>query len=147
MKKETATHYRKSIIALLISEKLPVADLPQTLDNFIVTLQGDKLTGVAGLEISGLYGLLRSLAVEKAFRNQGIANQLLSKIERLAISNQVTEIYLLTETASNYFIKKGFQHITRDEVPAEIQQTSLFSKICPQSAIVMKKQITNNNEC
>jgi len=69
---------------LLSAEKLPVADLPHPLENFAVCKKGDNVTGVIGLEIYGGYALLRSLAVNNNFRNQGIANKLLQHIEELA---------------------------------------------------------------
>ena len=141
MKTEQADKYRESIIALLTAEKLPTADLPQTLENFVVTLQSEDLTGVAGLEIYGNYGLLRSLAVNNNFRNQGIAAELLLHAEQIAAAKSLKIIYLLTETATDYFSRKGYQKIMRADVPAEVQQSSEFSHVCPQSAIVMQKRI------
>jgi amino-acid N-acetyltransferase len=141
MKTEEATPYRESIIELLASEKLPVADLPATLENFIVAKDNDEVTGVAGLEIYGDYGLLRSLAVSPSYRNKGIAKQLLNKIEALAASKSLHEIYLLTETAPEYFSQNGYHQITRADVPAQVKQSSEFSYACPQSAIVMKKTL------
>ncbi len=139
MKIEQADNYRESIIALLTAEKLPVADLPEPLENFAVSKQGDDVTGVIGLEIYGDYALLRSLAVNSKFRNQGIADGLLHHIEKLAAAKNLKAVYLLTETAPGYFIRKGYQTITRADVPAEVQQSSEFSHVCPQSAIVMQK--------
>ncbi|ASU33191.1 arsenic resistance N-acetyltransferase ArsN2 [Mucilaginibacter xinganensis] len=141
MKTEQAENYRGHIIALLTAEKLPVADLPHSLENFVVSTQNGNLTGVAGLEIYGDYGLLRSLAVDKAFRNRGIADDLLKQAEALAASKNIKAIYLLTETAPAYFARKGYEAITRAGVPAAIQQSSEFSHVCPQSAIVMQKLV------
>jgi len=136
-----ALHYRESIVALLSAEKLPVADLPATLENFLIARRGDELIGVAGIEIYGNYGLLRSLAVNPAHRNLGVASSLLSGIETLAKAKGLKQIYLLTETAPGYFEHKGYQKITRDEVSAEVQQSSEFGHVCPQSAIVMRKTL------
>lgn len=143
MKIEEANSYREEIMALLASEKLPVADLPATLGDFIVATENDELTGVAGLEVYGEYGLLRSLAISPAYRNKGIAKQLLTQIEAKAAARSLLAIYLLTETAAEYFSHHGYQEITRAEVPGPIQQSSEFSYACPQSAIVMKKTIKN----
>ena len=143
MKTEQADNYRESIIALLTAEKLPTADLPETLDTFLVTKQDGEVTGVVGLEIYGNFALLRSLAVDKAYRNQGLANTLLTEIEALAASKNLKAIYLLTETAPDYFSRKGYDKITRADVPAEVQQSTEFSHVCPQSAIVMRKFINN----
>lgn len=136
-----ATPKRDDVIALLAAEKLPVDDLPETLDNFVVATDGETLTGVAGLEIYGQYGLLRSLAVDKAYRDKGIANNLLAQIEGLAKTEKLSAIYLLTETAPDYFFRKGYRVINRSSVPSEVQQSTEFSHVCPVSAIVMKKPI------
>jgi amino-acid N-acetyltransferase len=138
--KETINH-REDIIILLSSEKLPADDLPVILENFLVAIQDDELTGVIGLEIYGDYGLLRSLVVKPAFRNQNIAGKLIAQIETVAASKELKAIFLLTETAPNYFTRKGYQKITRNDIPDEVQQSSEFSHVCPQLAIVMKKDI------
>ncbi|MCR8558297.1 GNAT family N-acetyltransferase [Mucilaginibacter sp. BJC16-A38] len=139
MKTQQADNYREAVIALLAAEKLPTDDLPKTLENFVVTTQEEDLTGVIGLELYGDYALLRSLAVNKNYRNQGIAGKLLQQVEELATSKGIKAIYLLTETAPAYFSSKGYDTITRTDVPAKVQQSSEFSYVCPQSAIVMQK--------
>jgi amino-acid N-acetyltransferase len=137
-----AINCRENIVTLLTAEKLPVDDLPATLENFLVAKQNEEVIGVAGLEIYGDYGLLRSLAVSPAFRDQGIADKLLRQIEALANSKGLKAICLLTETAPGYFDRKGYTRITRADVPAEVQESSEFSHVCPQSAIVMIKNLT-----
>lgn len=138
---DQAQPHRNAIKALLSAEKLPTIDLPETLDNFIAAIADAEVIGVAGLEIYGSFGLLRSVAVRSDFRSQGIAAKLLRRIDALASLKGITEIYLLTETASDYFERKTFRRIDRTEVPEELQQSSEFSHVCPQSAIVMKKII------
>lgn len=138
---DQAQHYKDQVTALLAAEKLPVADLPHTLDNFVVAIEDAAVIGVAGLEIYGNYGLLRSLAVSADYRGNGIAAKLLGQIEALAALKALKEIYLLTETAPGYFEGKGYGKITRADVPTEVQGSSEFSHVCPQSAIVMKKSI------
>ena len=68
-----------------------------------------------------------------------IAKKLLQGIEDLARAKGIKAIYLLTETASGYFIKKGYQEITRNKVPEDVLGSTEVSFVCPQSAIVMKK--------
>src|SRR3569833_1023755 len=119
-----ANNYWKSIEALLTAEKLPVSDLPETLDNFIVALEEDEVIGVAGLEIYDDYGLLRSMAVNHSYRGKGIAGELLNHIEKLALKEKLKAIYLLTETAPNYFANKNYSKIARTEVPELVQQSS-----------------------
>ncbi|WP_214769978.1 GNAT family N-acetyltransferase [Exiguobacterium sp. s39] len=51
---------------------------------------------------------LASLFVEKVYRNQGIAQQLINQLIVYAKSRQITTIYLKTENASAYYIKLGW---------------------------------------
>jgi len=51
---------------------------------------------------------LASLFVEKVYRNQGIAQQLINQLIVYAKSLQITTIYLKTENASAYYIKLGW---------------------------------------
>ena len=136
-----AINFKDSVIAILEIEKLPVSDLSPDLENFFVALHDGKVAGVTGLEIYGDFGLLRSLVVLPAFRDQGVAGNLIRQIESLAVSKSLNAIYLLTETAPEYFKRKGYTQITRADVPSEVQQSTEFSYACPQSAIVMKKSL------
>ncbi|MBS1502462.1 MAG: GNAT family N-acetyltransferase [Bacteroidetes bacterium] len=141
MKILSAANYSDSVKGILGAEKLPVSDLPQNLEDFFVAIENDETLGVAGLEIYGNYALLRSVAVKAGFRGRGIAGCLIEQIEVLALSKSIDVIYLLTETAPGYFAKQGFIQIGRADVPTEIQKSSEFSYVCPQSAIVMKKTL------
>lgn len=100
-----------------------------------------RLLGVIGLEEYNNCGLLRSMVVSKEFRNKKVASLLVQGLERYAATLDIDYMYLLTETAQEYFEKKGYEIITRDEVPTAIQTSSEFSRVCPVTAIVMKKQL------
>ncbi|MFL5747170.1 MAG: arsenic resistance N-acetyltransferase ArsN2 [Niastella sp.] len=131
---------RQAIITLLQSEKLPVEDLPASMENFFVALNADKVIGAIGLEQYDNCGLLRSMVVDKEYRNKNTASQLLQELETYAIALSIDCMYLLTETAPGYFGKKGYQKIAREEAPRAIHASSEFSHVCPVSAIVMKKE-------
>lgn len=130
---------RQQVINLLKMAMLPVQDLPANLEGFLVAEDGGQVIGVAGLEVYKSYGLLRSVAVHTNYRNNHIAAQLLKAVEDGATTKGLTEIYLLTETARQYFEKKGYTVTGRDDVPGAIRQSSEFSHMCPASAIVMRK--------
>jgi amino-acid N-acetyltransferase len=134
-----AKNYKEQVTTLLASEKLPVADLPQGLENFLVAIQDKTVIGVIGVEVYGKYGLLRSLAVAPGHRSSGIASALISRIETFSGLKNLDALYLLTETAPGYFKQKGFTQVEREQIPAEVQVSSEFSHVCPVSAIVMKK--------
>jgi amino-acid N-acetyltransferase len=130
---------RQAIVALLLSEKLPVEDLPASLDNFFVALNEDEVIGAIGLEKYDNCGLLRSMVVNKAYRNKNAASQLVQELENYAIKIGIDCMYLLTETAPGYFERKGYQRVLREDVPQALHTSSEFSHVCPVSAIVMKK--------
>jgi len=133
---------KQAIITLLQSEKLPIEDLPRSLDNFFVAVHNGKVIGAIGLEKYDHCGLLRSMVVNKEYRNKSTASQLVRELEGYAAELGIDCMYLLTETAPGYFERKGYQRIPREEVPQSLQMSSEFSHVCPVSAIVMKKPLT-----
>ncbi len=126
------------IKAMLKQENLPYEDCQHHLDNFLVLQEIDKIIGVGGIELYNKFALVRSIAVLKEYRGQGIGLSIFSKVKQYAMENGVEEIYLLTETAEAYFSKLGFVTISRDIVPKPIKQTKQFSSLCPSSAAVMQ---------
>src|SRR5688500_10307075 len=99
---QAAPAHRAAIVALLEEEKLPTADLPQSLEHFLVALEEDEVAGAIGLEVYGKNGLLRSMVTRKTDRNKGIAGQLVQALEEKAKSLGLDVLYLLTQTASAY---------------------------------------------
>jgi len=139
----TAAHEdsREAVVELLKRERLPADDLPTHLDDFILAMADSQVIAAIGLERYGVYGLLRSLVVRPDYRNQYIAGKLIGQLESNAAASGLKEIYLLTETAPDYFDKKGYTRISRIEVPDILMQSSEFSHTCPTSAIVMRKTL------
>jgi amino-acid N-acetyltransferase len=133
---------RNAIISLLGTEKLPTEDLPTHLENFFVATDNNKVVGSIGLEKYGNCGLLRSMVVNRDYRNKNIAAALVMELETYALAQGIAEMYLLTETAAAYFERKGYSKVERDNVPTALRASSEFSLVCPVSATVMKKSLT-----
>jgi amino-acid N-acetyltransferase len=133
--------YREALVSLLQSEGLPVEDLPQDLSNFYMATDNGFIVGAIGLEIYERSGLLRSLVVKPEYRKMKIAKNLVSELERQAKNKALSCIYLLTETARDYFSKIGFEETSREEAPVSLKQSTEFSHVCPSTAIFMKKKI------
>lgn len=129
------------VCALLSISKLPIDDIDRTLPHFFVAEVDSSIAGVIGLEVYEQFGLLRSMATKQKYRNYGIATGLVNTLMSYAATTGLKEIYLLTETAKEYFEKKSFTVIERTKVPAAVQQSAEFSHVCPSHAIVMKKNI------
>ncbi|HSU29131.1 MAG TPA: arsenic resistance N-acetyltransferase ArsN2 [Chitinophagaceae bacterium] len=133
--------YSEAIREILRNEKLPVEDISPDLENFFMATDNGIIVGCIGLETYGRYGFLRSLAIRPEYRKMKIAGELIKKLEMQAKQSGLLAIYLLTEAAEGYFVKKGFTIINREEMPNTLQQSSEFTHTCPQSAIAMMKNI------
>lgn len=72
---------------LLAAAQLPTTDITSELmEHFFVAWAGENLEGVVGLEPFGSAALLRSLAVVAPRRRSGLGSELLSGIERYAMT-------------------------------------------------------------
>lgn len=129
------------VVKLLQSENLPVEDISTELSNFFVIEDDGKIVGVIGLEIYGKDGLLRSMAVDREYRNKFLGAVLLNRLLLHAAKQNITGLYLITTTADKYFSKKGFEVINRERVPASIASSREFSTLCPSTATVMVKEL------
>jgi len=133
-------------VALLLKQSnLPISDIDVDLKGFLVAKQDGKLLGTVAVETFGANGLLRSLAVDLSRRNSGLGSRLYQEALRMAASCKIKTLYLLTITAAGYFSAKGFIRIKRDEACEAIQQHEQFKFLCPESAILMKKNINNTS--
>jgi amino-acid N-acetyltransferase len=123
---------------LLGRSDLPLDGVRESLSSFLVAERDGRIVGVAGLELCGDYGLLRSAAVDPEWRGRGLGRTLVEGVISAAESAGLRALYLLTTTAEKYFPAFGFRETTRDAVPAEVQRTAEFADACPSSATVMK---------
>lgn len=129
-----------AVTALLLGAGLTtvgVADqFPQA---YLVVRDGRAVVGVAGLEVYGHFGLLRSLAVDARFREQGFGRQLVERQVWGASRGGLHRVYLLTTTAADYFRELGFLPAPRESAPPVIQASKEFGVVCSSSAILMVK--------
>ena len=123
--------------ALLAENNLPDDDCAEQLAGICGIFDGSELIAAGGLELVAPYALLRSVVVHRDYRGQGLAQRLTDYLLLRAEVQDVTAVYLLTETAQDYFARIGFSHIERARVPAEVQQTRQFASLCPQTAACM----------
>jgi len=125
------------VISLLKKAELPVADVTRSKIDFIVAVDNNTLVGVIGLEHYGTEGLIRSMAIDVAYRNNGIGAALLQRLLSYARQQEINNLHLLTTTAEKYFVSKGFVTSERSYAPGVIQRTEEFSSICPSSSAYM----------
>jgi len=117
--------------------KLPLDGLNNTKLWVLQSSQNDVL-GVAGLEIYGIQGLLRSVAVNKNFQHKGYGALLVNHIIAEAKKSKVAVLFLLTTTAVVFFKKLGFKEEYREKVVGRIAESVEFKSACPKTAVLMR---------
>ena len=131
------------IADLLKTNKLPYKDLSLT-DSIFLSYheENGKMVGSGGLEFYSDFALLRSLAVDEKYRGKKIGESIVNDLLARAIARSIREVYLLTETAHDFFIKLGFKDVDRSNVPTVVKESSEFSSVCPVSAVCMLYQVS-----
>ena len=124
---------------LLTANKLPLDGVASALDCFVVAEHDERIVGVAGIEHCGAgeYALLRSVAVDDAWKGRGLGRALVMRAIGDAEARGAKALYLLTTTAESYFPSFGFKPAPRSAVPDAVAQTVEFTSACPASAVVM----------
>jgi amino-acid N-acetyltransferase len=123
----------KSTRRLLSDANLPIEGLEET-EVWCAKDDAGRVVGVAGLESWGRQGLLRSVAVNAGNRRSGVGTALVRHILEEAKSRQLSEVYLLTETAPHFFAKFGFRKVERRRVRGEVVNSVEFREVCPDTA-------------
>jgi amino-acid N-acetyltransferase len=131
---------REGARAILEANDLPTDDLDDAAIALFGDYDGEQLVGVIGLQTCDGVGLLRSLAVDPALRDRGIARQLCEAVFARAREQGLNELWLLTTSAQDYFVRHGFATVARAEAPPPIRATSQFASLCPATAIVMRRR-------
>jgi amino-acid N-acetyltransferase len=97
-----------------------------------------ELIGVAGVERYGGDGLFRSAAVRERFAGRGVGETLTRNRLTWARREGLRSLYLLTETAADYWPRFGFVRVARDSAPEPIQRSPEWAGGCPASAVAMR---------
>ena len=106
-----------AVCCLLVACGLPTDGLSDHLSTCLVVREGHEIAGSVALELYGRAALLRSLAVSQDLRGTGLGKALTAAALSLAAENAVADVYLLTETAPQFFSQLGFSNVTRADVP------------------------------
>lgn len=132
-----------AVSSLLEGAGLPVADLEEaSLEDFLVAVDAARqVCGAVALQPFGEVGLLRSLVVAESGRSSGRGSRLVEALERRSIASGVAEIWLLTIDAAPWFAQRGFHTAMRGLAPNVIRETAEFSRLCPDSAVLMMKSL------
>lgn len=131
---------------LLRASNLPIDGLSAHLTDTLVVKANGQIVGSAALEVYGRSALLRSVAVAEPLRGTGLGRQLVESAFDLARRQRVQRLYLLTETAADWFPRFGFTPVERSAVDPAVQASVEFTSACPDSAQAMQKDLMNLGE-
>src|SRR6266480_4104489 len=108
------------------------------------------ITPAAATDLPAILELLAASKLPRASIEAHVASTLVARDHsgivgsaalELARRRGVRTVYLLTETAGQFFPKFGFTAITRAQVESAVLESPEFTTACPKSAIAMVKQL------
>lgn len=124
---------------LVIAAGLPADGIDDHFgDGYAIAESAGGAIGVEGIEVHGADGLLRSAAVDPAWRGAGVGDALTRDRLRWAASRGLREVWLLTTSAADYFPRFGFERVERAAAPPLIRQSRQFSETCGATAVAMR---------
>lgn len=127
-----------SIRTVLEANKLPVAGVDDHWRTFLVARDGERIVACGGAETYPSAALIRSIAVLPDYQRHGLGRRLVRQLLDRLSARGLREFYLLTTTAEEYFQKRGFKTIDRDELHPQLLASREFQDACPESAVCMR---------
>ena len=126
---------------LLASARLPIEGLDSWWGSTLVAATRGGVVGSAALELHGGDAVLRSVCVAESHRGERLGQRLVEASLELARQHQVRDVYLLTETAADFFQRLGFEIVSRDAAPCAVQESVEFASVCPASATALARRV------
>lgn len=127
----------REFLDLLKLAGLPFEDLDKDNHLLVGYYDNEKLIGTGAMEIYGEYGLLRSVSIIEEMRGKKLGSKITYHLIEHGKLSSLKGLYLLTETAKDFFEKIGFELIDRNVAVDEIKRSSEFAHVCPASAVCM----------
>jgi amino-acid N-acetyltransferase len=122
---------------LISSAGLPLDGFGSVPSDVFVAVDDDVIVGSATLEHHSGHGLLRSVAVAADRRGEGIGSALVEATEHHATGLGFDGLFLLTETAADFFADRGYEVIERDGAPGPIVASTEWAVACGATAVPM----------
>ncbi|MGA7615730.1 MAG: arsenic resistance N-acetyltransferase ArsN2 [Thermoanaerobaculia bacterium] len=126
------------VLSLLERNQLMTSDVEAHLRNFVIARDGAVAVACGGAEAYQFAALLRSIAVDPEYRGMGLGRRIVRELLDRLSSRGLREFYLLTEGAEEFFRKRGFKVIDRDQIHPQLLSSSQLQGACPESATCMR---------
>lgn len=131
-----------AIKVLLAVCLLPTQEVDDAHCAFFVAESERGIIGVCSIEsCGGCVALLRLLGVMPGYRKQQIGRRLINRAMNYAEEQGLDHLYLLTETARNYFQSVGFSIQDKKAAPGELGQSKLFAQLSRTNAQLMFRHL------
>lgn len=127
--------------SLLREASLPLEGFRDHFGDALVAVRDGQVVGCVALEVYGSVALLRSLVVSPGQRGQRLGERLTAGAVDQAKGRGVRDLYLLTQTAADFFPRFGFNVEDRASAPKSLGKSEEFKSACPASAVMMHLRI------
>ena len=130
-----------AVEALLSAAGLPLDGAADALTRGVVARDGDEVVAAAAVERYGDAGLLRSVVVAPGRRGSGLGRGIVAAAESLARDEGVRDLYLLTETAVDWFPRLGYEPVERAAASAAVGESIEFTTVCRDTGVPMWRRL------
>jgi amino-acid N-acetyltransferase len=110
--------------------------LEMEIGRFLVLEHDRMVIGCAALYPYGEEGEIACLVVHPEYRNSGVGDRLLSRIEERAKKQGVRRVFVLTTRTAHWFMERGFMEAGVDALPEEKQSLYNYQR---RSKVFMKQ--------
>tara|TARA_R110002020_G_scaffold178185_1_gene371008 strand:- start:73 stop:498 length:426 start_codon:yes stop_codon:yes gene_type:complete len=128
----------ENLVAALLAADLPIDDLEDSGRWFFRVESDGRTIGFGGFELYGEDGLLRSVVVSAVDRGQGHGRLVVETMLREIEHAGGRRVYLLTTSATAFFLHLGFTRIARAAAPPSILATRQASTICASAELMTR---------
>ena len=128
-----------AVAALLSGAGLPLEGAVEALAMGVVARDGGAVVAAAAVERYGRSGLLRSVVVAPDRRGTGLGRAVVAAAEALARDEGVRDLYLLTETAIDWFPRLGYGVVERELARAAVGESIEFTTVCATTGVPMRR--------
>ncbi len=130
-----------AVEGLLSAAGLPLEGAAEALSAGVVARDGGAVVAAAAVERYGDAGLLRSVVVAPDRRGTGLGHAIVAAAEDLARAEGVRELYLLTETAIDWFPRLGYEVVDRASAAAVVGESIEFTTVCRDTGVPMRRRL------
>jgi len=81
------------------------------------------------------------VVVAEPLRGTGLGRELVAAAEALARDRGIRALYLLTETAADWFPRLGYAVVPREEARAAVGDSIEFTMVCATTGVPMRRAL------